>query len=71
MEFRYRVLDLWAKMNLLKSDKIREVDLTIFDDGQIFFEAVDPKDPYCGINYEEVHPIDWSDPDEAAQPDRD
>lgn len=64
MSQRYKVIDLWSKLNLMKSDKIKECELIIDDEGIIYFEGIDPKDPEWGIDYEEVYPIGWTDEDE-------
>ena len=63
MENRYKVIDLWAKMNLMKTDKIKECTLTVLDDGVICFKGIGPKDPDWDIDYEDVCPIGYVDTD--------
>lgn len=53
-----KVIDLWAVANLMKSDKMKLVEVQISDDGSLEFTAVKSKDDFEAIDYDPVDPID-------------
>ena len=53
-----KVIDLWAIANLLKSDKMKVVEVTISDDGCLEFSAMASIDDIEIVCYDPVEPID-------------
>ena len=53
-----KVIDLWAAANLMKSDKMKVVEVRISEDGSIDFTAMKSLDDYEAIDYDPVEPID-------------
>lgn len=53
-----KVIDLWAVANLMKSDKMKYVEVRISEDGALDFLAMKSLDDYVAIDYEPVEPIE-------------
>lgn len=53
-----KVIDLWAVANLMKSDKMKIVEVRISDDGSLEFTAMKSRDDFEAINYDPVEPIE-------------
>lgn len=53
-----KVIDLWAAANLMKSDKMKLVEVRISDDGSINFTAMKAIDDIEAIDYDPVDPIE-------------
>ena len=53
-----KVIDLWAAANLMKSDKMKVVEVRISDDGSIEFTAMKSIGDYEAIDYDPIDPIE-------------
>lgn len=59
MHSTVKVIDLWAAANLMKSDKMKYVSLSIDDeDGSIDFTAMKSLEDFEAIDYDPLEPID-------------
>nr|DAR96149.1 MAG TPA: hypothetical protein [Caudoviricetes sp.] len=57
MHATVKVIDLWAAANLMKSDKMKYVSVSIDEDGFISFTAMKDLDDIEAIDYDPVEPI--------------
>ncbi len=53
-----KVIDLWAVANLMKSDKMKIVEVRISDDGSLDFTAMTSRDDFEAVDYDSVEPIE-------------
>lgn len=53
-----KVMDLWAVANLMKSDKMKVVSVSISEDGSLDFTAMKSLDDFESIDYDPVEPLD-------------
>lgn len=53
-----KVIDLWAVANLMKSDKMKYVTVSIDDEGVISLTATKSLEDIENVDYDPVEPID-------------
>lgn len=58
MHATVKVIDLWAAANLMKTDKMKYVSVSIDEDGYISFTAMKDLNDIEAIDYDSVDPIE-------------
>ena len=58
MHATVKVIDLWAAANLMKTDKMKYVSVSIDEDGYISFTAMKDLNDIEAIDYDSVNPIE-------------
>ena len=53
-----KAIDLWAAANLMRSDKMKFVEVQISDDGSLSFTATTSKDDIESVTYDPIDPIE-------------
>lgn len=54
----FKVIDLWAVANLMKSDKMKYVELSLDEeDGSLSITAIKSPDDYEAIDYDPIEPV--------------
>lgn len=53
-----KVIDLWAAANLMRTDKMKFVEVRISDEGSLSFTATTSKDDIEAVEYDPIDPID-------------